>query len=93
MKLTSSVLSGSDQFRANRAAHLAALEEIAQAAAEAAEGGGKPARDRHRARRFWKSAPPRRMACMTVPPPVPGSSPGSGASTGRSAWSCAMTPP
>jgi 3-methylcrotonyl-CoA carboxylase beta subunit len=47
MKLRSAVLTGSDAFRANRAAHLAALDEIAAAAALAAAGGGARARARH----------------------------------------------
>ncbi|ATX66342.1 carboxyl transferase domain-containing protein [Roseinatronobacter bogoriensis] len=47
MKLTSNVLTGSDQFRANREAHLAALAEIEEARTLARMGGGEKARDRH----------------------------------------------
>ncbi|MCC5984377.1 MAG: methylcrotonoyl-CoA carboxylase [Rhodobacteraceae bacterium] len=65
MKLTSAVLTGADQFRANRAAHLAALDEVARAAAQAAEGGGKAARDRHRAR--GKMPPRERVANLLDP--------------------------
>ena len=50
MKLTSSVLSGSDSFRANRAAHLALLDTVREAAAQAAAGGGPEATKRHTAR-------------------------------------------
>ena len=50
MKLASQALPASDAFRANRAHHEAALAEIRAAAEAAAEGGGKAARDRHRAR-------------------------------------------
>ncbi|MCC5954932.1 MAG: methylcrotonoyl-CoA carboxylase [Natronohydrobacter sp.] len=50
MKLTSQILTGSDQFRANRAAHLAALAEISEAQALARAGGGETARARHVAR-------------------------------------------
>ena len=65
MKLPSSILTGSDQFRANRAAHLAALDDVARAAAQAAEGGGKAARDRHRAR--GKMPPRERVANLLDP--------------------------
>ncbi|SIS70206.1 3-methylcrotonyl-CoA carboxylase beta subunit [Roseivivax lentus] len=47
MKLVSQVLTGSEEFRANRAAHLEALAEIEAAAALAAAGGGERARKRH----------------------------------------------
>ena len=50
MRLASQILTGSEDYRANRAHHEAALNEIRAAAEAAAEGGGKPARDRHRAR-------------------------------------------
>ncbi len=68
MKLTSAVLTGSDAFQANRAAHLAALDEVAQAAAQAAEGGGKTARDRHRAR---GKMPPRERVANLLDPGAP----------------------
>ena len=40
MKLTSRILTGSDSFKANRAAHLAMLGTVAEAAALAAAGLG-----------------------------------------------------
>ncbi len=45
--IRSQILTGSEEFAANRAAHLAALDQIAQAAALSAAGGGDKARDRH----------------------------------------------
>ncbi|PWE33953.1 methylcrotonoyl-CoA carboxylase [Maritimibacter sp. 55A14] len=60
MQLKSNVIPSSDAFQANRAAHEAALAEIAEAAAAAAEGGGKKARDRHRER--GKMPPRERVA-------------------------------
>ena len=65
MKLQSQVLTASDAFRANRAAHLAALEDIAQAAAQAAAGGGAVARARHVAR--GKMLPRDRVAGLLDP--------------------------
>jgi len=50
MRLTSRVVPASDAFRANRAAHLAAVAEVAAAAERAAAGGGAAARERHAAR-------------------------------------------
>lgn len=47
MKIESAILTGSEQFRANRAAHLAALAEVAGAQALARAGGGETARARH----------------------------------------------
>ena len=47
MRLTSNALPTSDAFRANRAAHLAALAQVAEAASLAAAGGGEKARARH----------------------------------------------
>ncbi|MGP9788448.1 carboxyl transferase domain-containing protein [Roseinatronobacter sp. NSM] len=47
MKLSSSVLTGSEAFRANQAAHLAALAEIRAAQTLAQAGGGEKARARH----------------------------------------------
>jgi uncharacterized membrane protein len=66
--LASGVVPGSEEFRANRAAHLAALAEVAAAAAAAAEGGGKPARDRHRAR---GKMPPRERVANLLDPGAP----------------------
>ncbi|SLN59584.1 Methylmalonyl-CoA carboxyltransferase 12S subunit [Pseudoruegeria aquimaris] len=50
MKLTSSISPGSDTFKANQAAHEAALAEIRAAAEIAMAGGGERARERHLAR-------------------------------------------
>ena len=60
MRIASQVLTGSEQFRANRAAHLIALEQISTAAAHAAAGGGDKALARHVAR--GKMAPRERVA-------------------------------
>ncbi|MDO9525662.1 MAG: carboxyl transferase domain-containing protein [Gemmobacter sp.] len=60
MKLISSALPTSETFRANRTAHLALLDTVAQAAAMAAAGGGEKARARHTAR--GKMAPRDRVA-------------------------------
>ncbi|ETD84915.1 carboxyl transferase domain-containing protein, partial [Rhodobacter capsulatus] len=65
MKLTSSVLSGSDSFRANRAAHLALLDTVRAAAAQAAAGGGPEPTKRHVAR--GKMAPRERVAALLDP--------------------------
>ena len=65
MKLSSAALPSSDGFRANRAAHLAALDRVAQAAALAAAGGGEKARARHVAR--GKMAPRDRVAGLLDP--------------------------
>jgi 3-methylcrotonyl-CoA carboxylase beta subunit len=65
VKLTTRALPSSDAFRANRAAHLALLETVAQAAAEAAQGGGEKARARHTAR--GKLAPRDRVAGLLDP--------------------------
>jgi 3-methylcrotonyl-CoA carboxylase beta subunit len=65
MKLTSSILTGSDQFRANRDAHLAALAEITEAQALARAGGGEKARARHVAR--GKMLPRDRVAGLLDP--------------------------
>ena len=65
MRISSQVLTGSEDFRANRDAHLEALAEIRAAAEAAAEGGGKPARDRHRAR--GKMPPRERVANLLDP--------------------------
>ena len=50
MRLSTRAQPSSEMFRANRAAHLAALEEVRRAAEAAAEGGGQAARQRHVAR-------------------------------------------
>ncbi|MBZ0130917.1 MAG: methylcrotonoyl-CoA carboxylase [Rhodobacteraceae bacterium] len=47
MKLNSTFLAGSETARANRRAHLEALEQVREAAAAAALGGGDKARARH----------------------------------------------
>jgi 3-methylcrotonyl-CoA carboxylase beta subunit len=60
MKLVSKALPTSEAFKANRAAHLAMLDTVAQAAALAAAGGGEKARARHIAR--GKLAPRDRVA-------------------------------
>ncbi|MCL7465365.1 carboxyl transferase domain-containing protein [Phaeovulum sp. NW3] len=65
MKLTSSALVSSDLFRANRAAHLAMLDTVAQAAAAASAGGGPEATARHVAR--GKMAPRDRVAGLLDP--------------------------
>ena len=65
MRLTSSALPTSESFRANRAAHLAALEQVAEAAAWAAAGGGDAALARHIAR--GKMAPRDRVANLLDP--------------------------
>ena len=65
MKLSSSVLTGSDTFKANRAAHLEALETMRQAAALAALGGGDKARARHTER--GKMLPRDRVANLLDP--------------------------
>ena len=65
MRLTSSALPTSESFRANRAAHLAALDQVAEAAASAAAGGGDAALARHIAR--GKMAPRDRVANLLDP--------------------------
>ena len=65
MKLSSSVLTNSDAFRANRAAHLAMLDTVRQAADIAAAGGGPEAQARHIAR--GKMAPRARVAGLLDP--------------------------
>ncbi|WP_050928095.1 carboxyl transferase domain-containing protein [Aestuariivita boseongensis] len=65
MKLKSNVMTGSEQFAANRELHLAALSQI-EAAAEAARlGGGATARERHESR--GKMLPRRRVANLLDP--------------------------
>ncbi|MGD1884313.1 MAG: carboxyl transferase domain-containing protein [Paracoccaceae bacterium] len=65
MKLASKTLTASDDFKANRAAHLAALEQIERAAAEARLGGGEKSRARHESR--GKMLPRRRVANLLDP--------------------------
>ncbi|WP_294608189.1 carboxyl transferase domain-containing protein [uncultured Roseovarius sp.] len=65
MKLGTSALPGSEGFRANREAHLAALDVVAEAAALAAAGGGEAARERHLSR--GKMAPRDRVANLLDP--------------------------
>ncbi|MCT4685334.1 MAG: methylcrotonoyl-CoA carboxylase [Roseicyclus sp.] len=65
MRLKSSFMAGSEEARANRAAHLSALAEIEEAAALAAEGGGARARERHVAR--GKMLPRERVANLLDP--------------------------
>ena len=47
MKLTSQLIAGSAEAKANRAAHLEALKVVSDAAEAAAAGGGERSRDRH----------------------------------------------
>ncbi len=47
MKLTSKALPNSGEFKANVAAHEAALEQIAEVAGQAAKGGPEASRERH----------------------------------------------
>ncbi|WP_299782851.1 carboxyl transferase domain-containing protein [uncultured Roseobacter sp.] len=65
MKLTSQALPASEGFQANRSAHLAALEEIAEAAQAAALGGGERSRARHVSR--GKMLPRERVANLLDP--------------------------
>jgi 3-methylcrotonyl-CoA carboxylase beta subunit len=50
MRLPTRAQPSSEAFRANRAAHLALLEQVREAARLAAEGGGPKARERHASR-------------------------------------------
>jgi 3-methylcrotonyl-CoA carboxylase beta subunit len=65
MKLNSQILTGSEDFKANRSAHLDAIEEVARAAQTAAQGGGARARERHVAR--GKMLPRERLAGLLDP--------------------------
>jgi len=65
VKLHSQALPTSETFRANHAAHLAALETVAEAAALAAAGGGERARKRHLER--GKMLPRDRVANLLDP--------------------------
>lgn len=65
MKLRTTALPSSDAFRANRAAHLAMLDTVRQAAEAATAGGGPEALARHTAR--GKMAPRDRVANLLDP--------------------------
>ncbi|MEO0369986.1 MAG: carboxyl transferase domain-containing protein [Pseudomonadota bacterium] len=65
MKLTSNVLTTSEDFKANRAAHLEALQVVVEAAEAAQAGGGDAARDRHVGR--GKMLPRDRVAALLDP--------------------------
>ncbi|MEM7722151.1 MAG: carboxyl transferase domain-containing protein [Pseudomonadota bacterium] len=65
MKLTSNLKVGSAEAKANRSAHLEALEVVREAAALAASGGGERSRDRHVAR--GKMLPRDRVANLLDP--------------------------
>jgi 3-methylcrotonyl-CoA carboxylase beta subunit len=65
MKLTSKAMPTSEGFKANRAAHLEALELIRSAADEARMGGGEKSRARHEAR--GKMLPRQRVANLLDP--------------------------
>jgi len=65
MKLLSRALTGSDAFRANRAAHLEMLATVAEVARAAAEGGGAKALARHISR--GKMPPRERVANLLDP--------------------------
>ena len=58
--LKSSIITGSEVFRTNAAAHESALSQIAEVAAQAAIGGGERSRERHLSR--GKMLPRRRIA-------------------------------
>ena len=65
MKLTSNILTASEDFKANRAAHLEALRVVEEAAEAAQAGGGASARERHVAR--GKMLPRERVAALLDP--------------------------
>ena len=65
MKLQSQILTASDSFKTNRAAHLAALAQITEAAGLAAAGGGEKSRARHLSR--GKMLPRDRVANLLDP--------------------------
>ncbi len=64
-RLRSSLVASSEEARANRAAHLAALEEVRRAAEAAARGGSEKARARHLKR--GKMLPRERVANLLDP--------------------------
>ena len=65
MRLGSNFVAGSEEAVANRAAHLAALREVTDAAALAAAGGGDRARARHLGR--GKMLPRDRVSALLDP--------------------------
>jgi 3-methylcrotonyl-CoA carboxylase beta subunit len=65
MRLRTGLVAGSEEARANRAAHLEALRVVEEAAALAAAGGGARARERHVAR--GKMLPRERVANLLDP--------------------------
>ena len=65
MKLQSKAIPSSETFKANRAAHLEALAQIAEVAEAARLGGGEKSRARHEAR--GKMLPRRRVANLLDP--------------------------
>ena len=65
MKLKSKALTSSEDFLANRKAHLEALGLVEEAVAAAAQGGGEAARDRQRSR--GKMPPRERVANLLDP--------------------------
>ncbi len=65
MKLQSMIATGSEAYRTNRAAHLAALADVQEAQAAARAGGGEQARERHLAR--GKMLPRDRVANLLDP--------------------------
>jgi len=65
MRLQSKFIAGSDEAKANRAAHLEALEVVREAAELAAAGGGARARERHVSR--GKMLPRERVANLLDP--------------------------
>ncbi|SMX28564.1 Methylmalonyl-CoA carboxyltransferase 12S subunit [Pelagimonas phthalicica] len=65
MKLQTQAIASSEQFKANKAAHLDALAQIAEAAKSAAAGGGERSRDRHVSR--GKMLPRERVANLLDP--------------------------
>mgnify|MGYP006274571291 CR=1 FL=1 len=68
MRLQSAFVPGSEEARANRAAHLEALSVVEAAAALAAEGGGAKARERHVGR---GKMPPRERVANLLDPGAP----------------------
>ena len=65
MKLKSQFIAGSEQAKANRSAHLDALNLVREAAEAAAQGGGQKSRDRHLSR--GKMLPRDRVAGLLDP--------------------------
>jgi 3-methylcrotonyl-CoA carboxylase beta subunit len=65
VKLNSQFMAGSEQAKANRAAHLEALAQVSEAAERAAAGGGARARERHLSR--GKMLPRERVANLLDP--------------------------